>query len=278
MKTNRSKTLVALFTLAGALLSATVQAQPPGGFGGPPPGGGGFPPPGSGGGFGMGRQRKPSLAMMPVEFLTNGLNLTSAQQTKINQIQQKMREQRRSMMPPPPQQGGQFGRPEGPPPQGQPGGNRDKMQAMERQTVQQIEAVLTAEQKKQVPGLIAELETLRSAGLPPALSGKLKLTVEQKKKIAGLHSAKPQPQKQNASMEQARKSGKFGATWEAGRGDGMDAPQDRQKTLAILTPEQRKAVADFEKAHPRPQGGRGFGGPPPFGGPNGAPPQGRGQR
>ncbi len=255
----RPNALAVLLMLGSVLVSSVVLSQGPppgdgpGGFGGPPPGG---PP--------MGGRRKPSVARIPVEFLATGLQLTAAQTSKIAQIQQTLRGNRPGGPGgPPPQEGeGPNGQP--PNPQGM-RGNMGQMQVMEQKAVKEVEAILTAEQRKQVPALLKEADALRQAGLPPVLSGRLALTAAQKQKIAALRGSgngtPPDPKK----IEQARKSGKFGAAWEASRsrGNGNGWEQGREKVLAVLTPEQRKAIAAFEKAHPRTQGG--FGGPPPDG-------------
>ena len=270
---NRSYALAMLLMLGGILISSVVLAQ------GPPPGGGpgdfgGGPPPGGFGGPGgpppMGGRRQPSVVRLPVEFLETGLKLSAAQKTKIAQIQQTLRRNR---------PGGQ-GRPGEPPPQGggdpngQPPnpqgmrGSMGQMQAQEQKAIKEIEAILTADQRRQVPALLKEASALREAGLPPVLSGRLALTATQKKKIAELRqdSTNTAPKK----IDPKKNSGKFGAAWEASRGSNGGG-QGREKVLALLTPEQRKAISAFEQTHPRPQGG--FGGPPPDGG-EGMPPPG----
>lgn len=292
--------------LMGCAVAAHAQdpggAPPPppgGGFGGPggPGGQGGFGGPGQGGpGFsgGMGRgMRQATIVDVPASALASSLKLSSTQTEKITAIEkqlQKTREENRPQFGGPGGRGG-FGGPGGgqggPPPGGQGGqagqgagqqgtppdfeamrAQMDKMRTAEQTAVRDAEAVLTDEQKKALPGVLAEMNSLRAAGIPLEVVDDLKLTADQKTKISDI-TKKSQEQMQKR-METARQSGDF-----QNMRDTMMKSQQQTRTqvLAVLTETQRATVKAFVAAHPQPQG---FGGRGGFGGPGGGPPGGFG--
>jgi hypothetical protein len=173
------------------------------GFGGPPPHGRGPHGP-----------RPASAAFVPVETLTAALKLTPAQAAKVRGVQAKLR----AGMPRPPRPDGPDGpgREFNPPPPP----DFEKMRAQEQAADRDVRAVLTAAQKKALPGLLKEIDDLHAVGIPAGVYPVLRLTAGQKAQVARM----------------ARQ----------GHGDAT----------AVLTAAQKKAVAAYERDHPRP-------GPPP---------------
>lgn len=108
----------------------------------------------------------------------------------------------------------------------------------------EIEASLTSAQKAKVPAMMAELNSLMAGGIPLQALPELKLTADQKKKIARIGSdTRKQMQAVNGDFS------KFREINQAARG----------KTNAVLSPAQQAIV---EKNRPRRGGpGGGPGGP-----------------
>jgi Spy/CpxP family protein refolding chaperone len=212
---------------------------------------------------------------LPLNVLASALELTGTQKEKIGKIQSDLREQRRALMPPPP-----MGGPGGPgdPPDGQPGGpppdreamrgRFEKMRTLDRAADQKFAAVLTAEQKKRLPGLMQDVRLFSEAGLPIELIGDLNLTADQKKQIAAAVAEVRQSVRQK--LDAARQNGDREALrdiFESSRQETYN------RALGVMTPEQRETTEKFVAAHPRPErGGPGFGPPPGgFGPPPGGP-------
>lgn len=200
---------------------------------------------------------------LPLNVLASTLDLTGTQRDKLGRIQSDLREQRRALMPPPP-------RPmDGPPPDREAMRARfEKMRALDRAANQKLASLLTAEQKKRVPGLLQDVRLFAEAGLPIELIGDLNLTVEQKKQIAAAVAEVRQGLRQK--LEAARQNGDREAMreiFESSRQETYD------KALSFMTAEQREMTEKFVAAHPRPErGGPGFGPPPGgFGPPPGGP-------
>lgn len=264
---SRPQSIAALLaaTLTGTLLTtgAFAATQGPDGDGPPPPpqrggGGPGMPPPPRMGGGGGPRQI--TAATVPVSALAAGLNLSTDQQAKITSIQQQNREQRRTLMPPPPD--GQ----DGPPDPQQMQAALQKIRSLDDKAKSQVEAVLTSDQKKDLPVFLKTLQALRAAGIPPMVYGDLKLTSEQKTKLAALATDAPQAARDDAAR--AQRSDRFGAGTEAAR---QSRQKVRDQVLAALTDSQRQTVEEFQRSHPMPGGPGGPGGPAGFGGPGGSP-------
>ncbi len=282
------RTLAAALTLGAIAFTSIGFAQPPGG---PPPGGGpggpgGFGPGGRGGpGMGFGR---PSLSNLPVGALDAELKLSDTQKRDIKQIQDATHKEQRALMPRLP--GGPNGRPpgggdpNGGPPNGPPPdfeqmrANMEKVHALDNKAVKQIESLLTDAQKKRLPDALKELNALGPAGIPLELLGDLKLSSDQKSSIVAVSTKAQRDMRQK--MEDARRSGDFQSIRELMR---SSRDNTRNQVMAILTPDQKALVENFEKDHPMrgrggfPGGPGGFpGGPGGFGPPGGGPPPGGG--
>ena len=287
---------VALPLFLTTLTASATLAQGPGG---PPPGGGGRGGQDRPGGPGMpppfGGPRQAAVVDVPLAMLETGLSLTADQKTKITAIQQQFQKQRQTMRPGPGGPGGQGGPggpggpngpdggpggpgggqgpggpdggPGGPGGQGGPGGGQmDKMRDLQQQTSKKIEALLTTSQKQMLPALLKECDALRATGIPAETYSDLKLTADQKTKIAAIAQKAQQTMRQN--MEKARQGG---GDFEAMRETMQQSRQQSQKeAMNALSTEQRQTVDKYVKAHPRPEGGPGM--PPPPGDDQGPPP------
>jgi Spy/CpxP family protein refolding chaperone len=129
-----------------------------------------------------------------------------------------------------------------------------KMQDLTTKATSSIDAVLTPAQKKELPGALKEIGTMRNAGIPLETLGDLKLTSTQKTKIASIAD------KAQKDMEVKVKAanGDFQSLMPA-------IQQARAKThtdvMATLTASQKAVVEKYEKDHPRRGFGGGMGGP-----------------
>ncbi|MFZ4781686.1 MAG: hypothetical protein ACOYLC_05165 [Armatimonadaceae bacterium] len=220
-------------------------------------GGGGF-----GGGFGGqrgGGLMQMGLSNIPVDVLVKGLKLTDDQKTKVDDVQKKIREAQRAA----------FGGGNNPFGGGAGGGNRPdpaqlqemmtKMQEDRKKNDAQIEAVLTDDQKKALPAFLKDVQTFQTAQLPLALVGDLKLTDDQKTKMAAvvMQIQKIAQEKRQEAMDNQD----FQSLREI-----MTQTQTalKDKTRALLTADQKAMVEKYEKENPN----QGFGG---RGGRGGAP-------
>ena len=226
-------------------------------------GGGGF-----GGGFGGqrgGGLMQMGLSNLPVDVLVKGLKLTDDQKTKVDDVQKKIREAQRAA----------FGGGNNPFGGGAGGGNRPdpaqlqemmtKMQEDRKKNDAQIEAVLTDDQKKALPAFLKDVQTFQTAQLPLALVGDLKLTDDQKTKMAAVVT---QIQKiAQEKRQEAMDNQDFQSLREI-----MTQTQTalKDKTRALLTADQKAMVEKYEKENPNQgfgaRGGRGGGQGGPGGG------------
>lgn len=205
------------------------------------------------GGRGGGRNAGPlTIATVPVDLLATELKLTDDQKTKITAARTKM------------QQDLQAARPAA-------GAATDrqaqaaKRQEINQQAVKDIEEVLTPDQKKQEPDLIKNLSALRSTGIPMPTYGDLKLTDEQRTKLAALAGDidKDRAQKMK-DMQEARQAGDQAKVTEIQQSlRGGNTPNE--KALALLTDSQKETITKYQKDHPARagRGGRQGAAPPP---------------
>ena len=219
---------MAIFGLAAALTlpGIVASAQQPGQ---------GQPGQRQGRGQGQGRfgMRQATLINVPVDALASALKLTDAQKKKIKEIQDKYAEEARSLRPQP-------GSPPDP-------SNREKMRDLNQKANKEIEDTLTAEQKPKVQDVLRTLGGMRMVGIPMEALGELKLTDDQKKKLAEIVKAS-QDQVQQLTPEERREKGR-----ELMR-------EARDKGMAVLTDEQKKILEKYAQQNRRQRPG---GNPPP---------------
>jgi Spy/CpxP family protein refolding chaperone len=127
--------------------------------------------------------------------------------------------------------------------------NAKLQQDMER-AEKEIELVLTPEQRPGVNPFLRDLELFQGAQLPPELIRDLDLNGPQKRKLQIIvrDAVAAQEQQRQQIVAKARAGGDLtgiGATFKSFQ-DGV-----RDKSLAVLTPEQRALVEKWEKENPR---------------------------
>jgi len=224
--------------------SAFAQGQPPGGGGG----GRGF----GRGGFGG----QPSLATTPVPYLAWALNHNDDQKTKIQAVQDKVRTDMRAAFQP--DASGQ--RPD-------PATAQAKMKEVQDQAKTDIEAVLTDTQKKKTESVLKEAGTYNSVGLPLGAVPDLKLTADQKTKLADIGAAVAKEQQATMKeMQDARQNQDQQKMQELFTSMQSSRKATQEKVQAILNDEQKAALDKYVKDHPQPQRGRGGPGGPGGGG------------
>ncbi len=298
---------IATMAVAALVVPLAVNAQgPPGGPGGQR-GGGGM----GGGGRGMGG-RPLGAAQIPVDYLAKELKLTADQKTKIKAIQDKLRADSTKLfsgMRGPGGPGGPGGPPggpggarpaprrssidhgegglilvQGPPGGGGPGGPGgfqmppqirealEKLRAAGEKANKDVEAILTPEQRKKLPAIVAELTDLRMIGVPLGALAELNLTADQKKKLRAHATAlKKLIPLGGPGGPPGGGRGPGGPPGGGGPGGGGGDLREkfqaaREAALGVLTAGQKAII---EKN--RPQRG-GFGGGPGGGGPGGGRP------
>ena len=243
---------------AGAF--AQDPAQPPAGgarrAGGQGRGGaGGF----GQGGFGQGRAGgQMSLVTVPVDILAKELKLTDDQKTALKAAQSKYQTDLRASFQPP-ADGAQVDRQ----------ARQAKMQEITQTATKEIDGILKDDQKPGATALVKNLQLLQSLRIPFQTYSDLKITDEQKTKLTALaaDSQKDRTAKMQ-EMQAARQAGdneKAQQIMQSMFGNG----QPDEKTLAVLTADQKEVITKYVKANPPRQGGR----PGAFGPGAGAAPQ-----
>lgn len=222
----------------------------------PPPGGPGF-----GGPHRPGRVRppQPSAVATPMAALAAGLKLNDDQQSRIRSVQDQWRRNRDLSIPPPDRGDAPLPDPEAM------RANFEKLRASEQMANRSIDAVLTEGQRRELPGLLRQLEVWRHAGIPAELYGDLNLTAEQQKKIEAI-VRKTGPTMPPPGAPAGEGESGFGGPHPGPRGMEQAFRRVHEQALAALTADQQKLVRNFIQAHPHPRPGRrpeGFGGFPP---------------
>ena len=211
-------------------------------------------PGGAGQGRGQGRGgfgAPPSLSNLPVSYLTWALTLTDDQKTKIQAIQDKVRTDTQDLRKP--DASGQ--RPDR-------ATLQPKVQALNDQAKKDIEAVLTPAQVKKSEGALKSAGNYNAVGIPLGVVADLKLTSEEETKLADIAAAATKEQEANQkAIADARTAGDQQKLTDLNQARQTARTATQEKALAVLTDEQKAAVAQYQKDHPR--GNRGGGTPPP---------------
>ena len=168
--------------------------------------------------------------------MAQGLKLTDEQKTKVQAILDKRAADYKTLVLPVEQQGQATAVQEA---------NRKRGELAQKADTD-IEAVLTDDQKKILPDYKKEVGFFRQAGLPAGLIGDMKITDEQRTKIAAQTTENRRTMRQK--MRAAQQSG--AAMPPAERTAMLKENQD--KILALLTPEQRALLDKYNKDHPTP--------------------------
>ena len=223
--------LLSTAALSGAALAQDAAAAPA-----PRQGGGG----GQGrGGYGGGA---PTLANLPMPYLTAMLGLKDDQVTKIQAIQDKVRTDMQDLRKP--DANGQ--RPDR-------ATLQPKIKDLNEQAKKDIESVLTADQIKKSESALKSAGVYNSVSIPLAVVADLKLTPAEDEKLATIAAeatkADAATQKDMAEARSSNDQQKMQDLMQA-RQASRKATAD--KALAVLTEEQKTMLAKYQKDHPAP--------------------------
>ncbi len=165
---------------------------------------------GRGQGQGRGGARAMTVATIPANTLNYLVTLTDEQKTKIGDIQKKLAEDRKAAT-----------------------GDQAKMRELGAKATEDVNAILTTDQKAKLKDHLPVLGLLQqSRAIPLGALPAVKLTDEQKTKIKDL--AKETQDKIAALAQADRRTGRMPLVAEF-----------KTKVEALLTDDQKKAIADF---------------------------------
>ena len=231
--------------LVGTGVTVLAQDAPPAGGQAPAAGGGRQGGRQGGGQFGGGRIALSSLSLATMD---TGLTLTADQKTKIKAILDKKDADTKALPALPAFTPGQ--------PPADPQAFQEAFQkrgAINTTANNDIQALLTDDQKAKLPAFLQELGAMQQAGIPAGVLGDLKLTADQKKKI--MAQAQASQQEMQDKRQAAQQSGQRMSPQ-----DMMAMRKDAQDKIAeILSPTQRAMLDKYNRDHPQPAFG-GFGG------------------
>ena len=176
------------------------------------------------------------LSDLSVSAMNQGLKLTDDQKTKIQAILDKRAADYKALVLPPDQQG-----------------SSDAVQAANQKRLDiankadsDIEAALTDDQKIALTNFKRDLQVMQQAGLPLDMVGDLNLTDDQRQKITAQARENQRTVRQKATEAQ-----QSGTTMTSEARTAM-LKENRDKILALLTPEQRATLDKYGKEHPAP--------------------------
>lgn len=175
--------------------------------------------------------RKPhgaAVASLPVPVLDTALQLTPEEKAKIATIHEKYTADVRALQP-------GHGKPDPV--------NAQKIKELTEKANSDIEAVLTPEQKTRLPEVLQMAGMLRHTGLPLELAVSLKLSDDQKHKIADL--LKDSQSRMKALSPDEKKV----------RGKEI-RNETHEKIMAVLNDDQKAAAARYTQEHPRGKKGK----------------------
>jgi hypothetical protein len=201
-----------------------------------------------GGGQGRGGYNAaPTLANMPVAYMTMALGLKDEQKTKIQAIQDKVRTDMQDLRKP--DENGQ--RPDR-------ATLQPKITALNDQAKKDIEALLTPEQLKKSATLVKTAGIYNSAGIPLGVVADLKLTADQDAKLAAIAA---DADKANVTMQKdmADAQGDQQKTDDLRQARQTARKATQDKALAVMTDAQKTMLTQYQKDHPGGRGGNGGG-------------------
>ena len=198
------------------------------------------PAPRQGGGQGRGGYGggAPTLANLPVPYLTMTLGLKDDQKTKIQAIQDKVRTDMQDLRKP--DENGQ--RPDR-------ATLQPKIKALNDQAKKDIEAVLTAEQIKKEDSALKSAGVYNSVGIPLAVVADLKLTADEETKLAAVaEEATKADAASQKEMADAQGDQQKTQDLRTARQAARKATSD--KAMALLTEAQKTRITTYQKEHP----------------------------
>ena len=170
------------------------------------------------------RDRNYHLSNVSITYLRDVLKLDKDQVTKIREIHEQLKKDLApspTTIPPTP-------------------ADPNKVKELTQKADDAIQALLKEDQKALVKQALQDADTMRAVGLQAVLVPVLKITDAQKKQIAQLGEnlqkevrALPREERRTKGMELRKKA--------------------REEAINLLTDEQKKALEQYEKEHPRPQ-------------------------
>ena len=185
----------------------------------------------------------PTLANMPMPYLTTKLGLSDEQKTKIQAIQDKVRTDMQDLRKP--DENGQ--RPDR-------ATLQPKITALNDQAKKDIEAVLTPEQLKKSADLVKTAGIYNAVGIPLGVVADLKLTADEDTKLAAIAAdATKADATMQKDMADAQGDQQKMQDLRTARQTARKATQD--KAMAVLTDAQKTMLTQYQKDHPG--GGRG---------------------
>ncbi len=181
------------------------------------------------------RQAAPPVHIsdLTVPAMDATLKLSDDQKTKIQAVLDKRAADYKTLVLPPDQQGSAPAVQEA---------NRKRLD-MTNKADADVEAILTDDQKKMLPDFKRNVGVYQRSGLPLALMADLKLTDDQKQKIAD------QAMQNQRSMRQKARAAQQAGTAMTGEQRQAMLKENRDKIMALLTPEQRAQVDKYDKEH-----------------------------
>ncbi|HSV72689.1 MAG TPA: Spy/CpxP family protein refolding chaperone [Chthonomonadales bacterium] len=191
-----------------------------------------------------GARGRVSVAMVPVDILGAELRLTEGQRSQIRRLQDAYQARVRELTPrrEPGAQPGQQ-------PQRDPA-RAQEMRDLGRRANEDILAVLNEQQRQRLPEVIRHMGALRTAGIPLQALGVLRLTQDQRARIVQM------VQTETEALRDLQPEERRARTREAMQGI-------RERVGAVLTAEQRTALARWneeQRQQRRQRGGGGAGG------------------
>ena len=230
MNRHRFGGVLAVLAIAASACTVALAQGPGGGFGGR----GGF-----GGGM-MGGMAQPSAATIALPLLQINLKLSADQPAQIYDIQNNLEDAR--ILAQPPQVQGQR------PTQDEMQAYRDKVKQLTKDADAKIAAVLaTDDQKAALAKLITDEGNSQADGIPVEANATLNLTQDQTDKLSAVATTFW------AAAAQAQAGGNFRAIFQARN-------QARTDAQAVLTDDQKAALTQYLKDHPRLRTFMAFGG------------------
>jgi len=231
--------------IAAGAMAQDAAGQPP--AGGRQRRGGGQGRGGFQGRFGAGGGQL-LLVNLPVDFLVKELKLTDEQKTSVTEVQTKYRADLQALRQP---------AADGAQPDFQ--AMRTKMTELGQKSAKDIDAILKDDQKTQATAMVKNLQMLQTLRIPYQTLDDLKLTDEQKTKLAAIAAdvTKERTAKQ-AEIRAAQQSGDTAKAQELQQAFFASAfgGKPDEKAMAVLTADQKDVIDKWQKANPQRGGGR----------------------
>lgn len=197
--------------------------------------------------------RWPSLSILPASLLDPALHLTAMQQTQINDIRRRLRDEGRGILPAPGAYAALGMLPPAVPPQARPRRRQpttfERILEREAEASGQLNAVLTPAQRTIAGHLVQDACGFAAAGIAPGVLNELQntLALNDTQRATLNDAARTADLAQNAAFTRAQKEGDAEAMTRAATELQSAA---RAKIFAVLSADQRTAIEKGERAWP----------------------------